>query len=127
MVDVIHTKAGTLGADEATGTVDFWPNGGHEQPGCSFTDGGSCSHDRSISYFAESVYAAEPTFYAIKCLQLASFENQTCKGTLNNMGIDAKSRSAGNFFLQTNSKSPFSRDLFGTHFIPYTDERESLN
>jgi pancreatic triacylglycerol lipase len=126
---VIHTEAGTLGADVSTGTVDFWPNGGRTQPGCSFTDGGSCSHARSIEFFAESVSATEPKFYAIKCLNLASFRNETCKEKfpLANMGIDANPRSVGNFFLQTNPKSPFSRGIFGTQFIPNTDDRESLN
>lgn len=34
-VDVIHTDAGFLGAPMATGTVDFWPNGGsRRQFGC---------------------------------------------------------------------------------------------
>ncbi|XP_037047943.1 endothelial lipase-like [Bradysia coprophila] len=38
-VDIIHTDAGVLGANVNTGTVDFWPNGGKNQPGCSFIDG----------------------------------------------------------------------------------------
>lgn len=33
-VDIIHSDAGSLGAPNATGTVDFWPNDGLEQPGC---------------------------------------------------------------------------------------------
>lgn len=34
-VDIIHTDAGLYGALIATGTVDFWPNGGTTlQPGC---------------------------------------------------------------------------------------------
>lgn len=33
-VDIIHSDAGALGAPNATGTIDFWPNGGLEQPGC---------------------------------------------------------------------------------------------
>lgn len=34
-VDIIHTDAGFYGQPCATGTADFWPNGGIElQPGC---------------------------------------------------------------------------------------------
>ena len=34
-VDIIHTDAWLYGAPTATGTVDFWPNGGNvPQPGC---------------------------------------------------------------------------------------------
>ncbi|ESP04958.1 hypothetical protein LOTGIDRAFT_70058, partial [Lottia gigantea] len=36
-VDVIHTNDGhvkELGNGETLGTVDFYPNGGEEQPGC---------------------------------------------------------------------------------------------
>lgn len=34
-VDVIHTDAGLYGTPLATGTADFWPNGGYvPQPGC---------------------------------------------------------------------------------------------
>lgn len=34
-VDIIHSDAGLYGQPCATGTADFWPNGGTEtQPGC---------------------------------------------------------------------------------------------
>lgn len=34
-VDIIHTDANFYGAPMATGTIDFWPNGGVRfQPGC---------------------------------------------------------------------------------------------
>lgn len=40
-VDVIHTNAGNLtdgryGLNQSIGHVDFYPNGGHDQPNCSF-------------------------------------------------------------------------------------------
>lgn len=34
-VDVFHTSTGLLGVGIATGDVDFYPNGGVKQPGCS--------------------------------------------------------------------------------------------
>lgn len=35
-VDVIHTDTRLLGAPRSTGTVDFYPNGGRNQPDCPF-------------------------------------------------------------------------------------------
>lgn len=35
-VDVIHSNAGNLGTDLLSGHVDFFVNGGTEQPGCSY-------------------------------------------------------------------------------------------
>lgn len=36
LVDVIHTNAGYLGEQPAVGDIDFYPNGGRNQPGCAF-------------------------------------------------------------------------------------------
>ena len=33
-VDVVHTDAGGIGTDEMVGHTAFFPNGGHDQPGC---------------------------------------------------------------------------------------------
>lgn len=50
-VDIIHTDAGIVGTPFNTGTVDFWPNGGRRQPGCSFFDeiGIPCRRQYSIN------------------------------------------------------------------------------
>lgn len=84
-VDIIHTDANGFGSSQATGSIDFWPNGGvHLQPGCPYTSetfdikskfliflffwifgfelisvfryADFCSHVRSVEYYAESVY-----------------------------------------------------------------------
>lgn len=46
-VDVIHTNGRGLGMMTAIGDVDFYPNGGMQQPGC-----GSCKVLRSFSFFS---------------------------------------------------------------------------
>ncbi|KAH9366410.1 hypothetical protein HPB48_009312 [Haemaphysalis longicornis] len=65
-VDVLHTStgsgwtdivAGHLGMASSCGHVDFYPNGGRQQPGCwHFT---SCSHSKSTEYYSESVYSCQ--------------------------------------------------------------------
>ncbi len=37
-VDVIHANKNFLGTLYSVGTVDFWPNGGDDQPGCPEMD-----------------------------------------------------------------------------------------
>lgn len=88
-VDVIHTDAkpfvstGGLGLAEPCGHVDFYPNGGHTQPGCnqgveqfieereSFFWGVQtylgCDHVRSYELFIESVKDSGRPPFAITC------------------------------------------------------------
>ena len=76
-----------------TGSVDFWPNGGVQQPGCSSetTIEALCAHARSWRYFAESVASEELKFDAVYCEDYESFVKRNCshKVSFNNMGIDA--------------------------------------
>ncbi|XP_077544631.1 lipase member H-like isoform X2 [Haemaphysalis longicornis] len=60
-VDVIHTNAGAfkegkLGINKSIGHVDFYPNGGSEQPNCPDTGDPACSHKRAQALFIQSVY-----------------------------------------------------------------------
>ncbi|XP_049844178.1 pancreatic triacylglycerol lipase-like isoform X1 [Schistocerca gregaria] len=98
-VDVVHTDAapfmsGGLGLKEPVGHVDFYPNGGIRQPGC--TDGVfghigrqkgslskglrsfvSCNHLRSYEYYMESINTKYP-FMAIECKSWEDFLNGSC-------------------------------------------------
>lgn len=40
-VDVIHTNAAWKGQYQTCGHIDFYPNGGYSQPGCSPSEYGS--------------------------------------------------------------------------------------
>lgn len=93
-VDVIHTdakpfvSAGGLGLSEPCGHVDFYPNGGHTQPGCnqrveqfiqereSFFLGVQrylgCDHVRSYELFIESIKKPSTPF-AITCDSYADY------------------------------------------------------
>ncbi|KAG7217319.1 hypothetical protein INR49_027863, partial [Caranx melampygus] len=59
-VDVVHTDIDSLGFREPLGHIDFYANGGTDQPGCPKTifSGGSyfkCDHQRAMYLFLESV------------------------------------------------------------------------
>lgn len=98
-VDVIHTDAngfihGGLGIIERVGHVDFYPNGGTDQPGCgkgmveyisaeqgSFVQGLrrflGCNHVRSYEFFTESI-SSQCAFMAITCESYEAFKNGSC-------------------------------------------------
>ncbi|KAK7794265.1 hypothetical protein R5R35_013600 [Gryllus longicercus] len=98
-IDVTHTDtapfiSGGLGLLEPVGHVDFYPNGGVNQPGCSETMshyigrergsfvGGlqkflSCNHIRSYKYYTESINTRCP-YMAIACESWEHFKNGSC-------------------------------------------------
>ncbi|XP_050564213.1 lipase member I isoform X1 [Cygnus atratus] len=59
-VDVIHTDSDVLGFKKPLGTIDFYPNGGMDQPGCPQTVFSGlqyfkCDHQRSVFLFLSSL------------------------------------------------------------------------
>lgn len=96
-VDVIHSDATPfvpkigLGLYEPIGHLDFYPNGGFDQPGCDQSfwkrkDGSfissmyqffSCSHVRSVSFFIESIQSKCP-YTAIVCESYEKFLAGDC-------------------------------------------------
>ncbi|XP_022046227.1 lipase member H-like [Acanthochromis polyacanthus] len=59
-VDVLHTDIDSLGFRQALGHIDFYANGGTDQPGCPKTifSGGAylkCDHQRSVLLFLDSL------------------------------------------------------------------------
>ncbi|XP_033610214.1 pancreatic triacylglycerol lipase isoform X2 [Cryptotermes secundus] len=99
-VDVIHTDAGPfisggLGILQPVGHVDFYPNGGIEQPGCRggvmsymAKESGSfyrgirhmlgCNHIRSYQYFTESINPGSCYFMGTECDSWEEFQNGSC-------------------------------------------------
>lgn len=142
-VDVIHTDMELFGAPTSTGTVDFWPNGGKEQPNCppanydvyneeskrklklsllnqnSFPD--FCSHRRSWAYYSESVRTMDDdTFHSISCLSWLNFTQNDCgeqSSVQALMGFNADpSLPIGDYFLETNGELPWNRGENGTRY-----------
>ncbi|KAF7253250.1 Pancreatic lipase-related protein 2 [Varanus komodoensis] len=98
-VDVIHTNAGRFpnigfGFLNATGDLDFYPNGGKIMVGCDNSDtppierdsedvfkearaGGNCHHSRSHEYYRYSILYPDG-FIAYPCESYESFQEGNC-------------------------------------------------
>lgn len=125
-VQIIHTDAWLYGAPVSTGTVDFWPNNGKTlQPGCPkrnykmLTDNDLCSHRRSWFFWAESVAnKEEKSFPALKCKSWDNFKEGKCDedAPIAYMGIDCPLDVSGDYYLQTNGETPFSKGMAGISY-----------
>jgi len=97
-VDNIHTDADTIfllgyGTEQAMGNIDFYPNSGHDQPGCDpvsigidlikpgdFIDDDrnlvACSHQRAIVLYRDTI--KERPLIAHECSDYETFELGEC-------------------------------------------------
>lgn len=82
-----------------------------------------CDHARSWHYYAESVENEEPTFDSIRCENFSEFKALNCTDSesITYMGYYAPIDCSGEYYLQTNTKSPFSRGVFGLQYYPSID------
>ncbi|XP_034256705.1 endothelial lipase-like [Thrips palmi] len=108
LVDVVHTNAGTLGEQAAVGHLDFYANGGKKQPGCDREFIGSCSHERAVRLFAESINSPD-AFKGWRCDDEWAALHQRCpdSGVEATMGEHLSYSQHGSYFLTTNGASPF--------------------
>ncbi|KAG8228716.1 hypothetical protein J437_LFUL009398 [Ladona fulva] len=138
LVDTIHTDASMgFGTSQQMGDLDFYPNGGKNQPGCfiteteeSLSDLPSCSHSRSELLFVESILSSpfyedgkdgKCPFISFTCESYEDFLDGKClscgKDGMNCalMGLDAdKYPGLSNpemkrkkFYLETNGAEPY--------------------
>ncbi|CAG2163753.1 unnamed protein product [Oppiella nova] len=91
-VDVIHsdaTKNGGLGTLENSGHLDFFPNGGHDQPGCLLgrlpnilTHGLSgltaCNHLRAIDFYMATISGTNPRGVGYLCSDYDTYRRGGC-------------------------------------------------
>lgn len=78
VTEVLHVTAGSLGYDYPLGKIDFYPNGGANQPNCA-TDV-SCSQNMGYVFYAESLAAGGSQFVATACDSYEEAVAQTCSG-----------------------------------------------
>ncbi|XP_066963447.1 pancreatic lipase-related protein 3-like isoform X2 [Macrobrachium rosenbergii] len=120
-VEIIHSNAGSLlhfcvGLTGRLGHVDYYPNGGAHQPGCtaagSWTEllTAGCSHGRSYEYWIESINGNTP-FKARPCPDWDMYKAGECdscgEGCLN-MGFHASMEPHGTYYLETSKENPFA-------------------
>lgn len=132
-VDAIHTDTETIkvkgiGTKEPVGHMDFFPNGGHSQPGCWSLDKGvvkwlACSHYRSMELFTESIHTSCP-FRAYKCKSYTDFDKGLCSycppGGCPSMGWnseDYKQEQQGVYYARTNDASGFCTHHYQIKFM----------
>ncbi|CAH1184971.1 unnamed protein product [Phyllotreta striolata] len=131
-VDVIHSNGenlilGGLGSSQPMGHVDFYPNGGRMQKGCSHLFVGAvsdiiwssavegrslCNHRRAYKLFIDSV-SPRCHFPAFPCDSYESFLDGKCfpctdERVCGNMGYYAdRSKGRGQLYLITRDEEPF--------------------
>lgn len=108
-VDIFHTNPGCLGKKDAIGDLDIFFNGILPlQPGSYSV---SSSHSRAWKYYAESVYPGnENNFLARECTSMTALNKGYCIGPLIPVGYATPKNIKGNYFLKTNSKSPYGEN-----------------
>lgn len=112
-VDVIHTDSGVYGMKDPIGHVDFYVNGGSQQPNCLFQ---TCSHGRAVLYFAESV-VNQNAFLSIKCNDWDSFRIGRCDSDIKVMGYGCTPETRGIYFLRTGEDPPYGLGKSGTVYV----------
>lgn len=139
-VDVVHTDMDALGFRKPLGHIDYYPNGGGDQPGCPRTIlAGSayfkCDHQRSVYLFMNSInrtcdLIAYPCdsyidFLDGKCLSCEKFENKRCPV----FGYDVTKwksslvkRRQTKAFFSTNSWSPFCKTNYRVDIVTWNQE-----
>ncbi|XP_038208153.1 pancreatic triacylglycerol lipase-like [Zerene cesonia] len=111
-VEVLHTSAGAYGYGEPLGKIDFYANGGAQQPMCGADY--SCSHMYSYVYYAESITAdasGASKFIGTACGSRQDAEQLTCSGNRDATfgGTANKSTESGIYIFLTNIRPPFAR------------------
>ncbi|ESO12282.1 hypothetical protein HELRODRAFT_105263 [Helobdella robusta] len=110
-VDIIHTD-NVLGTTKSLGHLDFYPNGGKQQPGCITN---SCSHSLATTFMIESV--ENDCFNVYKnCTDVHDIP-ESCSNcndgfSCGSMGYAADNSSIriGVLYLKTSKKSPYCQN-----------------
>lgn len=81
-VDIIHSDASLFvergfGIKQSIGHVDFYPNGGDNQPKCSNSVNVGCDHVHAVELFTESINIKCP-YMSITCDSYESFKKGNC-------------------------------------------------
>ena len=119
-VDAIHTSAGGnvitghVGFNKPFGHVDFYPNGGTNQPLCSDIKESldiSCNHKSSVYYYDAAIKAFGYRFLSYHCSSYENFTAGQCPKFTSKLGYDSVyfsfNRDLGNQYLNTSKDYPY--------------------
>lgn len=139
-VDVLHTDIDALGFREALGHIDFYANGGTDQPGCPLTifSGTAyfkCDHQRSVLLYMESIKRTCPIiaypcssyrdFMDGNCLNCEQFGPDGCPvfgyDVIEKKNVLQKMQQTKAFF-KTNSQSPFCMTNYKVDIVTWNKE-----
>lgn len=113
-VDVLHTNAFIQGQIEPSGHIDFYMNGGINQPGC-WEHGNlfGCNHHRSLEYFSESINS-KTGFWGWPCPGFIAYLLNLCPprypAVLAGDNVNKKYR--GFYLVKTRAHSPYADGIF---------------
>ncbi|XP_012233699.1 uncharacterized protein [Linepithema humile] len=113
-VDVLHTNAFVQGKIEPSGHIDFYVNGGVNQPGC-WGEGNpfGCNHHRAAEYFSESINS-KIGFWGWPCPGFVAYLLGLCPPRFPAvlMGEDVNRRYRGFYLAKTKAQSPYAEGMF---------------
>ncbi|XP_060529039.1 lipase member H-like isoform X2 [Cylas formicarius] len=113
-VDITHTDVSYYGYAAPIGHVDFYPNGGVQQPGCPDEEQKeNCNHHRSTWLFLESVRTTVEAREA-EYLDEGNYNvtiNVKPKGKVVTYGQHVDQKAKGIFYFETNGRKPFLKTL----------------
>ncbi|KAK9719555.1 Lipase [Popillia japonica] len=108
IVHIVHTNAGFQGFLSSIGDADYFFNGGVKQAGCGPDISNSCSHNRAVDLYAESIIST--AFRALQCSSHENFLSGDCDGNREVVfgGYLVDGSIFGDFYLDTAGSSPFA-------------------
>ncbi|XP_015116438.1 uncharacterized protein LOC107040733 [Diachasma alloeum] len=115
-VDVFHTNAFIQGKVETSGHIDFYMNGGINQPGCwENRNPFGCNHHRAAVYYAESINSPVG-FWGWPCPGFLAYLLGLCppRGPAVRAGDPVDENYRGFFLVHTRAQSPFAEGLFSS-------------
>ncbi|KAG5344875.1 PLA1A Phospholipase, partial [Acromyrmex heyeri] len=113
-VDVLHTNAFIQGKIEPSGHIDFYMNGGVNQPGCwEHGNPFGCNHHRATEYFGESINS-KVGFWGWPCPGFVAYLLGLCPPRFPAvlMGEDVNRKYRGFHLVKTKAHSPYAEGMF---------------
>ncbi|XP_045464875.1 phospholipase A1-like [Harmonia axyridis] len=113
-VIVIHSDIFGFGYPKRCGTIDFYPNGGFDQPGCrrkystveEQKDAIWCSHRRCSDIFIESL-KRPLAFMAMKCDSFENYQKHICDNNEKVSIGDWETSKRGSYYIKITVDLPF--------------------